>query len=202
MRTKAFGFLRLGCLLVGLAVFVAGGCGSDVPRAPLPAIPADAPEKAIAMYDVDKNGFLDAAELEKAPALKAAFRESSKVTANDIAASIAELKAARHGRLAAVFVVKHNGRPLQDATVTVVPEAFLGSDFQPGIGKTNQFGEAWPTVPVSGPKDVQGVARGFYHVEITKSGENIPAKYNTQTILGAQVGVVAEEKWPEFDLQY
>jgi hypothetical protein len=37
------------------------------------------------------------------------------------------------------------------------------------------------------PGDVPGVPYGLYRVEITKEGMDIPAKYNTQTILGQEV---------------
>ena len=36
--------------------------------------------------------------------------------------------------------VTHNGRPLADATVRLVPESFLGSEFQTASGKTDRTG--------------------------------------------------------------
>jgi len=35
----------------------------------------------------------------------------------------------------------------------------------------------------------EGVAPGFYRVEITKTGENIPAKYNTETSFDQEVAI-------------
>jgi hypothetical protein len=48
------------------------------------------------------------------------------------------------------------------------------------------------------------VAPGFYHVEVTKSGENIPAKYNSATTLGQEVAMDAQELMQgiKFDLKY
>ena len=51
-----------------------------------------------------------------------------------------------------------------------------------------------PSVPVNGPDDVQGVPPGFYRVEITKAGEQIPAKYNTATTLGGEVPQMEDKK--------
>jgi hypothetical protein len=48
-----------------------------------------------------------------------------------------------------------------------------------------------------------GVAPGFYRVEITKSGETIPAKYNTDTILGQEAAIDAKgiREGIKFDLK-
>ena len=43
------------------------------------------------------------------------------------------------------------------------------------------------SAPVNSPDDARGVPPGWYKVEITKTGENIAAKYNTQTILGIEI---------------
>ena len=67
-----------------------------------------------------------------------------------------------------------------------VPEEFLGSNMIVATGETDQNGMASNvSIPTSGKQsDPPGVPQGFYRVEITKSGLNIPAKYNTQTVLG------------------
>jgi hypothetical protein len=198
---KAHSFLRAGILLGALGILAACGCRKRLAPPALPAIPSDAAQKAIETYDTEKRGFLDAAALEKAPGLKAAFPGSSHVTADDIAARIAQWKKSGVGRVWFRIMVKHNGAPLPGAKVTLVAEPFLGSQFVPATGLTDQNGEAAPAVPVSGPDDAHGVPAGFYRVQITKDGENIPARYNTETILGlevfAQEGIAAP-----LDLQY
>jgi hypothetical protein len=52
--------------------------------------------------------------------------------------------------------------------------------------------------------DVPGLSPGFYRVEITKEGENIPAKYNTATTLGLEVGPLDQDVIAaiHFDLEY
>ena len=67
-----------------------------------------------------------------------------------------------------------------------MPEKFLGPDFQTASAVTNAAGVVSLIAP--GPKDERpGVPPGFYRVEITKPGLAIPAKYNTETILGIEV---------------
>ena len=38
-----------------------------------------------------------------------------------------------------------------------------------------------------------GLSPGFYRVEITKEGDNIPAKYNTATTLGLEIGPMGQD---------
>ncbi len=83
----------------------------------------------------------------------------------------------------------------------MVPESFLGSELETATGQTDAAGQTMPSVPVHGPDDVAGVPPGLYRIEITKAGENIPAKYNTATTLGGEVPQMKENKW-RFDLKY
>ena len=56
--------------------------------------------------------------------------------------------------------------------------------------------------PLADPS-VKGLSPGFYRVEITKDGETIPAKYNTETTLGAEAAGGREgNSGLTFDLQY
>jgi hypothetical protein len=186
-------------LLVGLGLLGPAGCGGPS-RIPPPSIASDAPKKAIELYDTDKNGSLEAQELEKSPGLRAAFPRSSKVTEQDIADLLAKWTKA-NGRDVCLVTVMHNHRPLADAAVTLVPESFLGSEIKTATGKTDQRGRTVPTVPAYADEGNPGVAQGFYRVEITKAGENIPAKYNTATILGGVVPEGDEGEWI-FNLEY
>lgn len=198
---KDYSSVRLRILVLALALAVVGGCGSRAgSRVAPPAIPSGAAQKAVELYDTDKSGFLDATELEKTPGLRAGFIDAGKVTAEDIAVRIADWNRKKFGRLLFFFTVTHNGKPLQGATVTFVPEPFLGSEIQPATGTTDESGRTMPTAPITGT-GAAGVSPGFYRVEITKAGENIPAKYNTETILGMEVPVMEESK-AIYDLKY
>jgi hypothetical protein len=83
-------------------------------------------------------------------------------------------------------IVTRHGQPLRGATVKFVPEKFLGGDLKPAEGTTDANGIARLITTAPG-LSVRGVCPGFYRVEITKSGETIPAHYNTETQLGQEV---------------
>ena len=101
--------------------------------------------------------------------------------------------------------VSHNGQPLQGAEVKFVPEKFLGSEIKTASGVTDAGGVAMISAPQSRPDDPAGVPPGFYRVEITQSGLAIPAKYNTDTVLGAEIASDAQEfqiRGLRFDLTF
>jgi hypothetical protein len=91
-----------------------------------------------------------------------------------------------------VGTVLHNGKPLVGAVVRFVPEKFLGLDDDPkwiASGTTGESGGISVSVPTGDATDPPGAPAGFYRVEVTKPGLNIPAKYTTETILGEEVAL-------------
>lgn len=172
-------------------------------------------ETAVAWYDQDGDGRLSGDELKKCPGLKAAMSRidptgNNGVTAQTIAARIREWEKSKVARVSIVCVVKHNGTPLAGAHVLFVPEKFLGDKGEAASGQTNEKGEATIRSP---PPDSQtrypsGVVPGFYRVEITKQGADVPSKYNTKTVLGQEVARGAiytpldAEGRIEFNLKY
>ena len=160
------------------------------------------------LYDANKDGFLDEKELEKVPGLAAARKEvdtnhDGKISADAIAARIDSWRKSKVGRLVLTCVITHNRRPLPGATVTLVPETFLGNQLTPGNGVTDDCGRVF----ISATTDPPGLSPGFYRVQVTKAGENIPAKYNTETILGQEIaadaaGLNSDQGGPTFDLSY
>jgi len=50
------------------------------------------------------------------------------------------------------------------------------------------------------PRVPAGVPLGFYRVEVSKAGENIPAKYNTDTTFGQEVAPDARGSLEAFSL--
>jgi hypothetical protein len=195
---------KLGVVLLGAAILGAAGCGGRAPsRVPMPTFAGDAAEKAIELFDANKDGVLDAAELAKSPGLKAAFPTSDKVSAADIRARIDHWKELKVARFTIMVRVLRKGRPLSGATVTFVPESFLGNGIQRATGTTDNRGAAVMSVPVGGANKIAGVAPGFYRVEITKDGEDIPAIYNRETTLGEEVPSVGRYGTGiKYDLQY
>ncbi len=189
-------FLRgMIAFVLAAAVLLDSGCSRRLQRVQPPSINASsAAAKAIEMYDADKNGTISGAELDRCPGLKAAAAKidaggEGKITAEMIAARIQQWQQQGIGRMQLYCTVLRNGKPLAGAEVKFVPESFLGDDIKTASGKTNSRGRAALSVPTTSRADPPGVALGLYRVEITKPGDNIPAKYNSATILGQEVAV-------------
>jgi hypothetical protein len=187
----------------------AAGCSREEPPVQPLGIAADAAKRAMELYDANQDGYLEGAELDKVPGLKAALPQvdsnhDGKISAEEIEARIASWKQSQVqvGRLSVSCKVTRRGRPLPGATVTFVPESFLGSELKPASGTTNQSGTT--TLATAEPEALGGVSPGFYRVQITKQGEPIPARYNTKTELGQEVAVDAPglEAVIHFDLDY
>jgi hypothetical protein len=183
---------RITSLLLVLVLASCSGRGGS--RIKPPALsPAAAAEQAMATYDTNKDGFLDAKELEKCPALLAALddldkNKDKKLSASEIEAELADMRDSRAGIVSITCVVEMDGRPLMDATVRFVPEAFLGSSYKPAQGVSLEDG----SVPLrTEGYDVDGVPPGFFRIEVSKkdaSGqEAVPARYNSATTLGAMI---------------
>ena len=89
----------------------------------------------------------------------------------------------------------------EGAKVTFVYEKFLGVNVA-GTGETGGGSIAQITVPLDSPTDPPGIPLGFYRIQVTMDGENIPAKYNTETTLGMMVDSPTRGAGPSFDLAY
>ncbi len=167
----------------------------------------EAGKRAIEMFDADKDGKIDGEELSKCPGLKAAMSKldpegTGELTAAMIAARIRAWQDSRLARMSLRCMVTRQGQPLAGAEVRFVPERFLGDDMKTAVATTDQNGVAMLSIP--GTEGPPGVPVGFYRVEINKAGENIPAKYNTETVLGQEVAVDADgvRQGITFDLDY
>jgi hypothetical protein len=203
VRTITSGVLALGLVLCA-------GCTGRLARLPMHGIASDAGAKAIEMYDTNKDGKISGPELDKCPALKASLPRidlagDGSVTADKITARINRWKEDKLSELPVHFTVLRNGSPLVGAEVKLVPEKFLGEDVKAGVGTTDRTGGVVIGVPTSDPGQRPHMAPGFYRVEITKAGDNIPARYNTQTTLGQEIAVDIKEfrmGGIKFDLKY
>jgi len=144
-------------------------------------------------YDANKDGFLDAVELSKSPPLKSALEKfdmnhDGRLSADEIEARLRTYSDNNIGMMGTAAKFTLDDLPLEGATVTLIPEAFLGPSFKRATGVTDADGNAW--FKTEG-ETVDGVACGLYRVEVSKkeSGgkELIPAKYNSQTTLGFEL---------------
>ncbi|MBU0716914.1 MAG: hypothetical protein KJ749_01590 [Planctomycetes bacterium] len=182
---------RLVPILMGLCLL---GCGGRPSRVAPPALdPAGAAAEAIRQFDTNGDGRLASSELEACPGLKAAAGEADQngdgeLSAEEIAGRIGTWAADRVAMVAVNCSVVRNGRPLPGARVTFVPEKFLGPNIKPASGTSNDAGRV--DLAVEGAQ-VQGMCHcGFFRVEVSKKEggrELIPAKYNSQTVLGEEI---------------
>jgi hypothetical protein len=177
-------------------LLLAAGCGSP-PTTPevhsrASYDPAAMTAAAFAEYDRDKNGLLEGAELDACPALKGALagidsNRDGKVSTAELQARFESYGAGNAQTVSAPVTVTLDGAPLADATVQFVPEAFMGAAAQEATGKTGPAGAV--AAFTSGGKQYAGLQPGMYKVKITRaeSGPPLPARYNAQTTLGAEV---------------
>jgi hypothetical protein len=208
--------LSIHAIALGLVLGCTVGCYIQDPgHQPVRRIDAEAAGRAaIAEYDTNGDGKISGAELDRCPGVKAAINQIDRsgngaVTSETIAARIHAWRDSKLGAMTVTCRVTHDGRPIPDAAVKFVPERFLGENVRTETGKTDAKG-----IAIIHPKEAAkpsyclGLAPGFYRVEITKHGVNIPAKYNAKTILGLEIALDA--KWItkrdgkplEFDLEY
>jgi len=180
--------------LTAVLLLTQSGCMNEPSRIVPPSIDADtAGQEAIKLYDADHDGKISGAELDKVPSLVKGLpnfpsTKEKGVTAADITARIKAWQATRTGRMGGVVCkITRNGKPLAGANVKFVPEKFLGGNMPECSGTTGPDGSAQISVPLTGPEDVAGVPPGYYRVEVTMADGSIPAKYNTQTILGEEI---------------
>lgn len=162
------------------------GCGSGPKRLnPTKVNAASAATKAMTAYDANKDGKISGDEFEKCPSLKQ-IAKNGEVTGDMIATRIREWQMSRTGRVSVSVQLMHNGKPLNGANIKMVPEKFL-SDLVPATGTTTNMGIASMSVPTTAAGEPKGASLGFYRVEVTKEGVDIPAKYNTESTLGFAV---------------
>jgi hypothetical protein len=174
------------------------GCSGRPPRVHPPTIdPDQAAAAALQEYDTDGDGALAADELDRVPGIKRALTRydlngDQRVTADELARRVKKWSESRVG-IGSPFglTVKLDGRPLEGATVRLVPERFLGPAVKAGVGTTDQHGVVYVVIPEedlpTNQKDLKGVQLALYKIEITHPTKSIPARYNTETTLGQDI---------------
>jgi hypothetical protein len=85
---------RLALVLLGMSALAVWGCDRAPSRLQPLGIAPNAAQKALELYDSDGDGFLEGAELDKVPGLKAALAQvdanhDGKISAQEIDARIA-----------------------------------------------------------------------------------------------------------------
>jgi hypothetical protein len=192
----------VGLGAASLALLICAGCFFSGPRTIVPPSinGAAAGKAALEEYDTNHDGKISGDELAKCPSLSAlASQHRGEVTAEAIQDQVKQWQVTKVGRNSFRCVFLHNGKPLEGATVTFEPEKFLGPSFPSGTAKTEAGGNCAPTVAVKGDEP-PGMPYGYYKIKVT--GENIPAKYNTETILGTSIAGATIGSGTKYNLVY
>ena len=177
---------------LALAALLAPGCATRI--APPPLDPKAAGARALADYDRNRDGFLDARELEQCPGLKSCLARLDKdrdgrLSQGEVEKLLEGYRDSGIGLIEVACRVTLDRQPLAGAEVTLAPEPFMGEGARPARGTTDERGRARPQVEGA---PVRGCHLGVYRVRISKKDaqgrETVPARYNTQTQLGIEVG--------------
>ena len=196
------------CLVLVVAASL-GGCSHVPPRPQRPSLdPIAAARAAMDQYDTNHDGKLDANELKQCPALALSVdsldtNHDGVLTVDEIAAHLKQRKESPAVVASVNTRVVLDGQPLAGATVTYEPEKFMGPAYQASSSVTDSDG--FVDIKGQDPK-YPGLYLGFYRVRISKmqgGKESLPSRYNTETILGREVGADGpRERWRlQFDLQ-
>jgi hypothetical protein len=180
-----FAFVLFPCL--------AGCWGGPTPVSAPSLSPQAAAQAAMAEYDVNRDGFLDAQELVRCPALahglKALDKNGDKrISADELAERLEAFAASNVGLVGIPCSVQLDGNPLEGAKVTLRPEKFMGESFQPASGVSDHKGHV--LLRTEG-QDLPGTQWGYFQLEVSKTDaagkETLPQRYNMATTLGQEV---------------
>ncbi len=191
MKTGRFFLLILPWAVVVLGV----GCGSPGQVAAPSYSPAEVAQQAVAEYDSNKDGRLDAQELERCPALKQSLagmdnNKDGCLDASEIEKRLAFYLDNQIYYLSVLCRVHRGGGPVPGASVSLVPEKFHGTALRPARGTSGADGQV--VLQMEGEALPGVVACGFYRIEVSLKDaagrETLAARFNTETTLGREVG--------------
>ena len=177
-----------------VALLTLAGCtqsGTQLNVAPVSKSDAEAITQAIlAEFDKNKNGSIEPNEAQACPALAGAFADidtnrDRRLSADELRKRVEAYAASATGSVEVGCVVRVDVQPLAGATVTFVPEACMGPTLKTAVGTTDPDGHC-AEYKIDG-KLFRGIAPGLYKIQVTKDGAALPARFNTQTILGKEV---------------
>ena len=174
------------------------GCSQTPAPPPLPKVsPRKAANEAMALYDANDDGMINADELSRSPALQVAqlsidVDNDGSITAREIATRVRAWRNSTARMMKANPSFYFQGEPLAGATVTLEPAPFLGPNYPTSTATTDARG-----IARFGGHDRRypGVYVGLYTVRVSKlkdGQETIPAKYNTQSELAYEASA---EQW-------
>lgn len=191
------------------------GCGSGQPgNLTPPALdPVAAAEQAVAEHDTNQDGRIGGKEFLNCPGLQAALKTTDgnrdgALTKDEIAARLQAYVDSQIPIQNFQLVVKVNGLPVEGLSVTLVPESFLTPAIETASGTCKRSGVVAPTIDFEDPELAKqkfaGVRLGMYRVKVSltdaQGKETIQSKYNTNSILGVEVGLDYHADVPELNV--
>ncbi len=192
-----------------LAVCVLWGCQGNRVLRPADLDPDSVGRQALLQYDTNGDAKIDAAELRSSPGLVDGMwasdqDEDKALTAAEIAARVRFHADRKVALLPVRYAITLDGKPLRAATMTLVPEEFFQGGIPMATGHTDAEGMVEPTMEFAAKyqhqASLRGVRPGVYRIHISKKDadgrEMIPAKYNTESKLGREVGVGPHQHGP------
>ncbi len=175
------------------------GCSSH-PSAidPVDVSPRASSRRAIDEYDGDGDGKLSDRELAAVPGIakyKTLYDEDGDglVSQAEIAARLRKWADLGLGFRQLIVRVTLNGRPLEGARVEFIPEEYLRPAVKPASGITDYGGAADLAMARQDmPADladlpIAGVMGGTFKVRVTHPKIDLPARYNSETVLGEEI---------------
>ena len=159
------------------AVVIFTGCTGGPAAIPAPKIkPKQASAKAMELHDQDGDEILSEKELQAVPGLAYAAERADED--DDGGLSKAEIETMVEGwseKSIGLMTLRCNvtigRRPLAGAKITLEPEPFLEGKIEPAFGLTDEFGDAYLSVPKEKrpvADSPPGVQLGLYRVKISK----------------------------------
>jgi hypothetical protein len=184
------------CSLV--AMLLLSGCTSAPSRVSAPPINPNAGADAVTKLDKNTDGGIDAKEAPELffePGSKGRIDANSdgKITADEISARVSKWADSKIGLTQYSLIINLDGKPLEGAIVTLIPEEWLGDQIKGGVGTgpTDATGRVNLSIPAADLKadetGLQGMRLGIYKVQVTHPSFKIPEKFNTATEAGVEV---------------
>jgi hypothetical protein len=173
--------------------------------------PAVVAAAVMAEYDTDSNGEISKSELKKCPGLQMLTKGEEMLLPDyrldsDESGTISEAEFTekfracfKDMRQAYGCQVLYRGRPLEGATVTLVPMPFMGDIFG-ASGETDVEGMC----SVMGDDGKPGAIPGIYRVEVTHPEVKISSKYNANSTFSVALDTTnpyAQEGTPTFPVK-
>jgi len=175
------------------------GCNSGASRIePVSIDSSAASRQAIDLYDKDGDGAIAGKELDAVPGIKKNLSHydrdnDGRVSRDEIAARLNDWSKQQLALMGCTYIVTLDGQPLEGATITLVPEPYLGPHVKRASGVTApnsmvRLSHADEDLPKSANgRPIAGVKGGTYKIQVTHPTRKIPEKYNTATQLGEEI---------------